>query len=150
VHNHDGTRNVLPYAKDWNDLRTGADESARVESFVLCCDFIRRDADQQAADRLLARLHKTAAAPAGTQYSIVSIAGIKPGVRIGLILAGSAIPPPLKSVGGWRGFKYETLRTQFQFRRDENPDTGSKPLVDEELHERIRHVLRRITVSFSK
>lgn len=65
-------------------------------------------------------------------------------IRTTVELIGPKIPAQLGTLDGWRGFRFESLRTLFQFKA---PDSA---VVDEELHERIRHALRNLTRHFQR
>jgi hypothetical protein len=117
---------------------------------ALCCEFRHVRDDRSSIADLRDRLRLTASAPAGLFYNIESITNGKPVVRIGLPLSSPALPIALRRVAGYRAFKFETLRNLYQFRKEAAAAGLQSKLVDEELHERIRHALRFLSRRFQR
>ncbi len=140
-----GSHTVLDSVTCWSDLKPLVRTSV-VEGFTVCCDFIWEDADKAAVDLLMKRLQAGAAPPGGLVYAIESISAgdpASPGARIRLTLKSVQVPVELRQLSGWHGFKFESLRKLFQFRRN------GASLADEQLHERLRHCLRSISRKFA-
>jgi hypothetical protein len=147
IHLEDGSRQA-----DLRDVQTFRDFEHQISAagferrwsvtlLEVCCDFSMKQHDNATFHREHARLQSELQtnSPVGVRRSLVTVDN---SLRAVIEIVGSQVPAVLETLDGWRTFRFESLRTMFQFKAS----TSTK--VDEEFHERIRHVLRNLTRNF--
>lgn len=113
----------------------------RMRELEIACDFTMPRHEEAVFNRIHGRLSRSVAPSSdGVQRGVELLSGKT--IRAVVRLTGDRIPPELDQVAGWRAFRFESLRTLFQFKP---PQSAT---VDEELHERLRHALRNLTRHF--
>jgi hypothetical protein len=136
--------NVTSAAQIERAIRERHLENWRTALVEISCDFSMQRHDDATFNRVLTRLRSGLVdSPLDGLVRKLEVTDGKI-IRASIELTGARVPEPLNSLKGWANFEFKSLRTLFQFKSPQSE------VVDEELHERIRHVLRNLARHFHR